>query len=211
MTTRATRRRGAAIVGAAAFALSTLALAGPAGATGAQEFEVLEDCFGQPISRFSTIYVPANSTDWTYGTSGDDVIIGTDGPDLINGRGGNDTICGGGDEDRIFGDLGNDEIDGEGGPDIIFGNENEDRIYSGRGADTIDAGDHDDVVFGEGGDDEIWGGYGDDTLYGQDDDDIVHCGDDLDGADDDFAMGNEGYDWHTDCETWWTDDFPGPE
>jgi Ca2+-binding RTX toxin-like protein len=175
MTTRATRRRGTAIVGAAAFALSTFALSGPAGATGSQVFEPLEDCFGQPILRYSTIYVPANSTVWTYGTSGNDVIIGTDGPDLIDGGGGNDTICGGGDEDWIFGDLGNDSIDGEAGADIIYG------------------------------------GYGDDTLYGQDGDDIVHCSDDIDGADDDFAMGNEGYDWHTDCETWWTDDFPGPE
>jgi Ca2+-binding RTX toxin-like protein len=211
-------RRAWAVVGAAVLVLPTLGASGPVGPGNVPDPlpSRPDDCFGQPLP-LSTIYVPANSTGWTEGTSGDDVIIGTDGPDNIDGLGGSDTICGNGGDDDIFGDSpediggGVDQIDGGAGDDVIFGRDAYDLILGSRGDDTIDAGNHNDAVFGGGGDDEIFGGEGDDTLYGQAGDDIVHCGEDDDGTDDDYGMGNEGYDWDTDCETWWTDDWPGPE
>jgi Ca2+-binding RTX toxin-like protein len=208
-----TKGRGvAAIVAAGACALSAAVLPAPVGASVPQVPQVVEDCFGDPIRLGVAIYVPANSTGWTHGTPGDDVIMGTDGDDRIDGDGGDDTICGKGGDDSLFGDFGNDQIDGAGGADVIFGNEANDRIFAGRGADTVDAGPDDDAVWGGDGEDHLYGGEDDDVLYGQDDDDAVECGEDTDSdADDDFAMGNEGSDWHSGCETWWTDDFPGPE
>ena len=153
-----------------------------AAAGGATDFEVITDCFGQPISRWTTIYVPALQPGLgprhVY-----DGIMGTSGDDRIHGEGGNDNAipCAGGGEDTVFGDLGNDQIDGEGGHDILFGNENEDEIHAGPGHDTIDAGDHREASsYGGNGEDEIHGGGCTDSLYGQDDDDEVHCGEDAD-------------------------------
>jgi hypothetical protein len=50
----------------------------------------------------TAIYVPANSTGWTHGTPGDDMIIGTDGPELINGGGGDDTAIFDEDIDQVW-------------------------------------------------------------------------------------------------------------
>lgn len=69
-------RRGTAMAGAAVFVLSGLSSSSPVGATEAVPLQLApaEDCFGEPLLRGGAIYVPENSTGWTYGTSGDDVI-----------------------------------------------------------------------------------------------------------------------------------------
>lgn len=239
-------RRGAALLGAAVFAVGTLGLAeaggasteptGPASsatpeapapwvastAPGGQVVVLVEqtgsveiigpvlspwdDCFGNPLSFLTTIYVPEGSTGWTHGTPGDDVIMGTHGPDKIDGEGGNDVICAFAGDDIIFGGPGNDDIEANAGDDYVQAEENIDWISGGKGSDTIDGGDQADGIFGGDGEDHLYGGSGDDNVYGQDDDDEVQCGSDVD-----YGMGNEGHDWHNDCETWWTDDWPGPE
>lgn len=177
------RRSSAAIVGVAALAMAGLPGGGPAGAT---EFEQLTDCFGAPLGVFTAIYVPANSTGWTNGTSGDDVIIGTDGPELINGMGGDDTICAGRGDDWIVGNSGDDMIKGEGGDDTIYGNDDEDFIIGDAGADEIHGGDHDDFMEGQRGDDEMYGDDGADALSAAGEatgeDDLDCGGDNLDTA-----------------------------
>jgi hypothetical protein len=220
MMTTVMRRRGTAIAGAAAFALSAVVLSAPAGAdsdpgppqTGgdpadmsdsvgpAPSFPVhLEDCLYALLPPAGAIYVPANSTGWTNGTSGDDVIIGTDGPELINGEGGNDTICAGRGDDWIVGSTGDDMIKGEGGADTIYGNADDDFIIGDAGDDDIYGGDNDDYIEGQRGDDELYGEDGIDALvdYGEVSDyDEFDCGDDTDAA-----FFDEDIDQVWNCET----------
>ena len=167
------RRRGTAIAGTAAFTLSVLGLSSPVGAIEAPR---LEDCLGAPLPLFATIYVPDNSTGWTNGTPGNDVIIGTDGPELINGEGGADTICGNDGEDWILGDRGHDDLYG---------------------------GDEDDFISGSTGDDEIFGEDGDDAIIGDGGDDDLDCGDDTDyGSGDEGTDQQSGCEtWHEDPVT----------
>lgn len=189
------RRRGMALAGAAVFALSGMGLSSPAGAT---DSTPLEDCFGSPLVLGSAIAVPANSTGWTNGTSGDDVIIGTDGPDLIDGKGGNDRICGGGGDDEIHGNSGDDMIKGEGGADEIHGNGDVDFLLGDAGADTIHGGDGGDFLDGERGDDELYGEDGEDALLGSGEASGV---DDFDcGLDQDTVIFDLGTDEVSNCE-----------
>ena len=192
--------RGMAMAGVAAFALSGLGMADPAGADWVpNEMEPLEDCFGAPLPWLTAIYVPANSTGWTNGTAGDDVIIGTDGPELINGNGGNDTICAGRGDDWIVGNSGDDMIKGEGGADTIYGNDDNDFIIGDAGDDNIYGGDHDDYIAGQRGEDEIYGEDGIDALvdYGEASGiDDFDCGDDAD-----TVILDKDIDQETNCET----------
>ena len=180
-TTVRWRQQGLVIAGVAAFGLSSVGLPGAAGADGWVSGQVT-DCFGAPLLFGLAIQVPENSTGWTNGTSGDDVILGTDGPELINGMGGDDTICAGRGDDWIVGDSGDDMIKGEGGDDTIYGNDDEDFIIGDAGADEIHGGDHDDFLEGQRGDDELYGDDGADglsaagELTGEDD---LDCGGDV--------------------------------
>ena len=180
------RRRWTAIVGAALVALLAGGISSPVGAV---DFEQLEDCFGQPMYVGSAIVVPENSSGWTNGTSGDDLIIGTDGPELINGGGGDDTICAGRGDDWIVGNAGDDMIKGEGGADTIYGNDGDDFILGDAGADEIYGGDHEDTLYGERGDDEMYGEDDVDALIDTGGDDEFDCGSERDTAsfDDDAA------------------------
>lgn len=97
-------------------------------------------------------------------------IIGTPGNNVLNGTN---------DDDTITGDAGNDIISGNGGND------------------TIDAGDDNDVVDGGNGDDYILGGAGNDNLSGGSGIDYLDGGDGDDSityADDETAIGGDGYD-----------------
>ncbi|WLQ15861.1 putative Ig domain-containing protein [Hahella aquimaris] len=154
------------------------------------------------------------------GGSGSDIIIGGIGNDFIAGDSRNeykvlsssnqaevnrddyitereagvnydDTLSGGGDNDRIFGEIGSDVIDGGAGDDTLWG----DRGVL-EGAPDLDPTLHgDDVIYGGAGKDIIVGHGGNDTLDGgADADEISGDGVDLAGQfhGDDVIHGGDG-------------------
>lgn len=185
--------RGRVVAGAAAVALVTLPSAS-ASASGATEAPVigspgdlaqLTDCFGDPVARGTTLYVPDTSpwTHWFYGTPGDDVIIGTSNPDMIDGGGGDDVICGYQSGDTLIGGEGADRIDGGAGYDDVVGDDGDDHLWGSAGGDAL------------------FGGEGSDDLFGELGDEFFDCGDT--GTDADIAIQGEGAsEWVIDCETY---------
>lgn len=147
-------RRVALMVGA--LLLAPLVLA-PAAAA---DFDVVRDCFGNPLPYGWVLVVPPGGNSF-YGTSGDDVIIGTDGDDIIHGEDGEDIICAGGGDDLVWGGDHGDHIDGEAGGDFIDGDNGDDHLYGGPNA----ASGLVDFIVGDDGADEMYGGGGPDTLY----------------------------------------------
>lgn len=99
-------------------------------------------------------------------SGGNDIIYGGAGNDMINAGSGDDVVYGDEGDDDITGGDGNDLIYGGDGDDIIKGNTGNDTIYGGIGNDTLDGGEDDDTLYGEDGDDSLSGGTGDDILYG---------------------------------------------
>jgi hypothetical protein len=173
MTTTTARIRRLALLSGASLALTGLALAPQAHATGAPApnptgGQVIADpvgaepvinplpgalCFGRPV----TLFVPAGGADF-YGSSDAaviDVILGTSGEDRIFAQGGNDFVCGGDAYDYIEGGPGNDWIDGEQEGDSLYGGTGTDVIYGGSGGDLLLGDEGDDILFGQREDDEF--------------------------------------------------------
>lgn len=148
-------------------------------------------CDGKP----ATIVAPPGK--WTYGTSGDDVIVAQNTSAklgvYIDAGEGNDRVCGSITDDIVYGqggdDLiltgdGNDRIEGQAGNDYV--------LAGGNGTDVIDGGSGKDRLYGEAGNDTLHGGpSGADILYGGVGDDNLSA---IDGSRDDYINGGEGYD-----------------
>jgi RTX calcium-binding nonapeptide repeat (4 copies) len=173
MTTTTTRIRRIALLSGASLALTGVAFAPQALATGAPSpnptgqvmtpnpvvaGQVIDStpvalCFGRPVTHV----VPAGGADF-YGSPDAaviDVILGTSGEDRIFAQGGNDFVCGGDAYDYIDGGPGNDWIDGEQGGDSLYGGTGTDVIYGGAGGDLLLGDEGDDILFGQREDDEF--------------------------------------------------------
>jgi hypothetical protein len=173
MTTNAARIRRIALLSGASLALTGVALAPQARATGAPSpgptaqvispgpatgGQVIDSspvalCFGRPV----TLVVPPGGADF-YGSSDPaviDVILGTSGEDRIFAQDGNDFVCGGDAYDYVDGGPGNDWIDGEQEGDSLYGGTGADVVYGGAGGDLVLGDEGDDILFGQRDDDEI--------------------------------------------------------
>ena len=95
------------------------------------------------------------STEFTVGTSGDDVLVGTGGRDVLSGRGGDDCLFAHPGDDRLSGGTGADRILASSGDDRVNGDSGDDDLRGGNGNDTITPGPGQDKVAGQGGNDTI--------------------------------------------------------
>jgi Ca2+-binding RTX toxin-like protein len=181
MTTNAGRWRRGTSLAAVTTVLAGLTLAQPALARPTTGFEPLEDCFGNPLNTYSTLYVPQGTTTIFSGTDGDDVIIGTDGSESIDTGMGDDVVCAGDGDDTITGGpssdaVGTNHIDGEGGVDHIYGGWGDDVLLGGGNVDYVFGYGGEDLVEGNSGNDILGGEDGNDDLHGQKGDDHLDCG-----------------------------------
>lgn len=173
MTTTTARIRRLALLAGASLALTGVALAPQAHATGAPSpgpsGQVLSTspvdaaqpvgsppvflCFGRQV----TLVVPPGGADF-YGSSDPavvDVILGTSGEDRIFAQDGNDFVCGGDAYDYIEAGPGDDWIDGEQDGDSLYGGTGADVVYGGSGGDLLLGDEGNDILFGQREDDEI--------------------------------------------------------
>jgi Ca2+-binding RTX toxin-like protein len=104
------------------------------------------------------------STNFIFGSFGDDTIEGSEGNDRIFDFGGNNRIIGGLGNDQINSGSGDDTLEGSDGNDRLSASSGSDRLIGGSGNDTLNGSFGDDTLIGNQGADHLLGGLDNDTF-----------------------------------------------